>query len=60
MYFLPKITISFAASYAITNIIKYIFLSERNLFQIRKQPNVNEAELTATKERRNLIIKVRK
>ena len=57
IYFIPKISISFIISHIVCIIIKYIFLSERNLFQIRKQPNVNEAELKATKERRNLIIK---
>ena len=37
LYFLPKILISFATSYYITAIIKIIFLSERNIIQIRKE-----------------------
>ena len=57
MYFLPKITISFAASYAITNIIKYIFLSERNIYEIRIQPTYSSAYDISLKERRNLVIK---
>ena len=37
IYFIPRITISFIVSHFIYIIIKYIFLSERNLLQIRKQ-----------------------
>ena len=57
IYFIPKITISFAASYAITNIIKYIFLSERNIYEIRIQPTYSSAYDISLKERRNLVIK---
>ena len=57
MYFLPKITISFAISYVITNIIKYIFLSERNIFEIRIQPTYSLAYDISLKEKRNLVIK---
>ena len=57
IYFLPKIIISFAISYVITNIIKYIFLSERNLLQIRKQTIVSMAHEIASKEKRNIVIK---
>ena len=37
IYFLPKISISFAISYYITVIIKIIFLPERNLYELWKQ-----------------------
>ena len=57
MYFLPKITISFAISYVITNIIKYIFLSERNIFEIRIQPTYSLAYDISLKEKKNLVIK---
>jgi hypothetical protein len=57
MYFLPKIVISFAVSYVITNIIKYIFLSERNIYEIKIQPTYPLAFNTSLKERRNLVIK---
>ena len=57
IYFIPKISISFVCSYIISLIIKYIFLSERNLLQIRRQNNVAYAELKASKEKKNLIIK---
>ena len=43
MYFLPKIAIAFIISYIITTIIKYIFLSERNIYEIRMQPTYSSA-----------------
>ena len=57
IYFIPKISISFVCSYFISLIIKYIFLSERNLLHIRKQKNIQSAELVASKEKKNLVIK---
>ena len=57
MYFIPKITISFDVSYYITTIIKIIFLSERNISQVRKQLSVSLAQNISDKERKNLIIK---
>ena len=57
LYFLPKITISFAISYYITVIIKLIFLSERNIFLIRTQPTLSRASTVADKEKKNLVIK---
>ena len=57
MYFLPKIVISFAVSYVITNIIKYIFLSERNIYEIKIQHTYPLAFNISLKERRNLVIK---
>ena len=56
-YFIPKIVISFAVSYFITIIIKLIFLSERNIFQIKIQPNLSMASNISYKEKRNLVIK---
>ena len=57
IYFIPKILISFFVSHLIYIIIKYIFISERNLLNIRKQKSINDALTTAEKERRKLIIK---
>ena len=57
IYFIPKITISFAASYYITTIIKIIFLSERNINQVRQQISISSAHSISDKVRRNLIIK---
>ena len=57
MYFIPKIAISFAVSYYITTIIKIIFLSERNISQVRKQLSVSLSQNISDKERKNLIIK---
>ena len=57
IYFLPKISISFAISYYITVIIKIIFLPERNLYELRKQSILSSAYTTADKEKKNLVIK---
>ena len=57
IYFLPKIAISFAAAYYITTIIKLIFLSERNIIQVRRQINPSAAHLISENVKRNLIIK---
>ena len=57
LYFIPKIAISFIASYYITVIIKLIFLSERNIFIIRMQPTLSLANDIASKEKKNLVIK---
>ena len=57
MYFLPKIAIAFIISYIITTIIKYIFLSERNIYEIRIQPTYSSAYNISQKEKRNLVIK---
>ena len=57
IYFIPRISISFIVSHFIYIIIKYIFLSERNLLQIRKQTTVSMAHMISSKEKRNLVIK---
>ena len=57
IYFIPKICISFAISYVMTIIIKLIFLSERNIAQIRAQPTLTKANELSWKARRNLVIK---
>ena len=57
IYFIPKITISFFGSYYLTNIIKIIFLSERNIFQVRKTQNLSIAYTIADKTKKNLVIK---
>ena len=53
--FLPKIVISFAASYYITDIIKFIFLSERNISNIRCQIILSVAYRISDKENINII-----
>ena len=57
LYFLPKISISFVISYYMTAIIKFIFLSERNLYEIRRQSNLNLSYAISDKEKKNLTIK---
>ena len=57
IYFIPKIAISFAISYYATSIIKIIFLSERNIIQVRQQILPSLAYSMSDKVRKNLIIK---
>ena len=57
IYFLPKISIAFAISHILSIIIKFIFLSERNIIQVRKQPNYFKANEIIPTVKRNLTIK---
>jgi len=57
LYFLPKIAIAFAVSYYITVIIKLVFLSERNIVNIRFQVMISSAYEISEKEKKNLMIK---
>ena len=57
LFFLPKIAIAFGASYYITIIIKIIFLSERNIVNIRSQMMPSSAYAIWDKEKKNMIIK---
>ena len=57
MFFLPKIAIAFVASYYITVIIKLMFLSERNIVNIRSQLVTSSAYAISEKEKKNMVIK---
>ena len=57
IYFLPKISISFAISHAICIIIKLLFLSERNLMNIKTQPSLTASENVANNEKGKLVRK---
>ena len=57
IYFMPKIAISFVCGYYVTVIIKLIFLSERNIIQVRRQLTTTLARNISDKERKNLVIK---
>ena len=57
IYFLPKIIISFVISHLIGSIIKFIFLSERNLMEIKNQKNFEASSNIVSKIKRNLVIK---
>ena len=57
LYFLPKILISFSVAYYITIIIKIIFLTERNISQVRQQPTLSLAYITSIKAKKHIIIK---
>ena len=57
IYFLPHIIFSFFISYIISKLIKNIFLSERNILQIKKENLLEKAHNLASKVKRILIIK---
>ena len=57
LYFIPQISISFFVSYYFTVIIKIIFLSERNIIQVRKQPSLSLSYIASDKVKKNLVIK---
>ena len=57
IYFIPQISISFAISHIITIIIKYIFLSERNIIQVKNQATYEAAVRISDKVRRNIVCK---
>ena len=56
-YFIPKISIAFAISHILSTIFKYIFLSERNILQVRMQPTLSKASDISWDVKRRLKIK---
>ena len=57
LFFLPKISIAFAICYFLTVIIKLIFLSERNILQVKLQTSYSKANLIVPIVKRNITIK---
>ena len=57
LYFLPQIAISFGIANIITIIIKLIFLTERNIIQVKEAHTYNEADKIAANVKRNIVIK---
>ena len=57
IYFLPSIAISFGVANIITILIKYIFLTERNIVQVRYQVTYSAADRVLENVRRNIVIK---
>ena len=57
LYFIPQISISFTIGNVITIIIKLIFLTERNIIQVRNQPSYNAAVEISSKVKKNIVIK---
>ena len=56
-FYLPKIILSFLFTHIIIVILKYIFLSERNILNVKKKQTYIEANEEADKAKRCLIIK---
>ena len=57
IYFLPKITISFLATHIISIILKYIFLSERNIITIKHQSTYTQMTYISENVIKRLLIK---
>ena len=57
IYFLQNIIISFFISYIIDKLIKFIFLSERNLLEIKNQSSFEASNNIVDKVKRNIVIK---
>ena len=57
IYLIPYISYSFIISYILSTIIKYIFLSERNIYQIKKEKKLEIAYNKTEKVKKRLIIK---
>ena len=57
IYFIPQIAISFGIANTITIIIKLIFLTERNIIQVRNQPSYSAAIEISSKVKKNIVIK---
>ena len=57
IYLAPYILFSFLISHTLSIIIKYIFLSERNLYEIKNQKTYRKAKDKVSNVRRCLIIK---
>ena len=57
LYFFDKIIIAFVISYFLTVLIKLIFLSERNILQIRLKTNYSQANVIVPTIKRNINIK---
>ena len=57
LYFLPKMSIAFGISHLITVVIKFIFLSERNLYEVKIQKTYLAAYNISYKVEKNLKIK---
>ena len=57
IYFLPQIAISFGISNTLVIIIKFIFLTERNIIQVRNQGSYAAAQRIFENVKRNIVIK---
>ena len=57
IYLVPHIFCSFVISYSLNTIIKFIFLSERNICQIKRENNIDNIYDITEKVKKRLIIK---
>ena len=57
VYFLPQIIYSFIISHFLSTLLKYIFVSERNIIEIKKEQLLETAKNKVDKVKRELTIK---
>ena len=57
IYLAPFISYSFIISHTLSLIVKYVFLSERNLYEIKKEKNIEKVEDKMGKAKKRIIIK---
>ena len=57
IYLIPYISYSFIASHTLFTIIKYFSLSERNIYEIKREKNIEDASDKIGKIKRCLTIK---
>ena len=57
LYFIPTICISFGIAHAITIILKFIFLSERNIKELKSETTYMAANRISYKVKKNLVCK---
>ena len=57
IYLIPHISYSFIISHTLSSIFKFIFLSERNVYEIILIKNLDEIDLIMNKAKRCIIIK---
>ena len=56
-YFLPKTFLSFFVAHIFITAIRFIFLSERNILEVKRQETRNQADDQVDRVKKNLIIK---
>ena len=57
IYLLPYILLSFFISYILSLIVKFIFLSERNIYEIKLEKSIQKANDKAEKVKKILVVK---
>ena len=57
IYFLPQIMLAFIISYILSLVIKNIFVSEKNIIEIKREKQLNKSKVKVDKVKRCIVIK---